>query len=231
MGVPVMTVHDQKIEAPGADQSPEFVSDKARVLVIACGALAREILDIIRLNGWEHIGLTCLPAKLHNHPEQIPGRLREKIREARASGQYAKILVGYADCGTGGLIDKLIDEEGVERIGGPHCYSFFAGEARFDEIAEQELGTFYLTDYLVRAFDTLIMEGMGLNKYPEMRDLMFGHYKRLVYLAQVDDPELDRQAEAAAEKLGLAYEKIKTGYGELADFMAEAAGGSKGEIK
>lgn len=222
-GVPVMTVHDQKIEAPGADQSPEFVSDKARVLVIACGALAREILDIIQMNGWEHVGITCLPAKLHNHPEQIPDRLREKIRHAKKKGDFSKILVGYADCGTGGLIDHVIEEEGVERIGGPHCYSFFAGSEKFDAIAEQELGSFYLTDYLVRAFDTLIMEGMGLNKYPEMRDLMFGNYKRLVYLAQVDDPELDRQAQAAADKLGLTYEKVKTGYGELAGFMAKAA--------
>ncbi|WP_259782976.1 DUF1638 domain-containing protein [Aestuariispira ectoiniformans] len=218
-----MTTQDQKIETPGADQSPEFISDKARVLIIACGALAREILDIIRVNGWEHVGVTCLPAKLHNRPDQIPERLREKIRQAREKAEFSKILIGYADCGTGGLLDQVIAEEGVERIGGPHCYSFFAGSERFNEIAEQELGSFYLTDYLVRAFDTLIMEGMGLNKYPEMRDLMFGNYKRLVYLAQVDDPELDRQAEAAAEKLGLAYEKVKTGYGELADFMAKAA--------
>lgn len=222
-GVPAMTEHDHDIETPGADQSPEFISDKAKILIIACGALAREILDLVRINGWDQIGITCLPAKLHNHPTQIPDRLREKIRDAKASGEFSKILIGYADCGTGGLIDKMIEEEGVERIGGPHCYSFFAGEARFDEIAEEELGTFYLTDYLVRAFDTLIMEGMGLNKYPEMRDLMFGNYKRLVYLAQVDDPELDRQAKAAAEKLGLSFERIKTGYGELADFMARAA--------
>ena len=215
-----MTAGLQEFENPGTSESPEFLAPQARTLVIACGALAREILDIIKLNNWQNLAITCLPAKLHNAPDQITPRLREKIRENK--DRYDRILIAYADCGTGGQIDRMIAEEGVERIGGPHCYSFYAGHQAFDALAEEELGTFYLTDYMVRHFDSLIMEGMGLNKYPEMRDLMFGNYKRLVYLAQVDDPGLDAQAEQAAEKLKLAYRRIFTGYGELATFMAGA---------
>lgn len=196
-------------------------ADKATV-VIACGALAREVLDIIDINGLPGFSVTCLPAKLHNQPQFIPDRLREKIREMRS--RSTRILVGYADCGTGGLIDKVIAEETseacpVERIGGAHCYAFFTGQDAFAELAEQELGTFYLTDYLARHFDTLIVKGMGLDKYPGMIEMMFGNYTRLVYLAQIDDPELDAKAEEAAEKLGLSYLRVRTGYGELADFL------------
>jgi len=190
--------------------------------VIACGALAREVLDIITLNDLPGFSVTCLPAKLHNQPQFIPDRLREKIRDVRPNA--ARILIGYADCGTGGLIDKVIAEEAredcpVERIGGAHCYAFFAGQNEFADLAEQELGTFYLTDYLARHFDTLIVKGMGLDKYPGMIDMMFGNYKRLVYLAQTDDPALDERAEKAAEKLGLNFLKVRTGYGELAEFL------------
>lgn len=219
-----MTQTRQNSEVPGAEQSPEFVSETAKTLIIACGALAREILDIIRLNGLEdHLGVTCLPAKLHNEPQKIPERLREKIREAKVTGSFDRIYVAYADCGTGGILDRVVREEGAERIGGPHCYSFYAGSEAFDRMAEEELGTFYLTDYMVRQFDALIMEGMGLNKYPQMRELMFANYTRAVYLAQVDDPALEEKAKAAADKLGLRYEKRFTGYGELADFVEKAA--------
>lgn len=207
---------------PAPDAAPDFVSDTAQVLIIACGALAREIVDLIRVNRWDHLAVTCLPAKLHNEPQKIPDLLRDKIRANK--DRYRRIFIAYADCGTGGRIDRLIAEEGVTRIGGPHCYSFFAGAETFDAIAEAEIGSFYLTDYLARHFETLILDGMGIRKYPPMRDMLFGNYTRLVYLAQTDDPALDARAEAAAEALGLRYEKIRTGYGELADFMAEAAG-------
>ena len=220
-----MREQDEKLKVPGADESPELLFDEAKTLIIACGALAREILDIMRANDWPHLSITCLPANLHNRPDLIPDRLREKIAKFR--DEYERIFIAYADCGTGGLIDKLAAEEGVTRIGGPHCYSFFTGQAAFDVMAEEELGTFYLTDYLVRQFDTLIMEGMGLNRHPELMGIMFGNYKRLVYLAQVEDPDLDRQAEAAAEKLGLRYEKRTTGYGELSDFIRGAAKAGK----
>ena len=198
--------------------------------VIACGALAREVLDIIRLNGLPGFSVTCLPAKLHNQPQFIPDRLRAKIREARPTA--SRILVGYADCGTGGLIDKVIAEETtddcpVERIGGAHCYAFFAGQTAFADLAEQELGTFYLTDYLARHFDTLVVKGMGLDKYPGMIEMMFGNYTRLVYLAQTDDPVLDEKARQAADKLGLSFLRVRTGYGELADFLNVPPGRDK----
>ncbi len=193
-----------------------------KILIIACGALAHEILTMIEINGFNHMELKCLPAKLHNKPDKIPDALRNKITENKHL--YQNIFVAYADCGTGGLIKKICDDENIKMIEAPHCYSFYAGQENFDEIAAEEIGSFYLTDYLVRNFDTLIMEGCGLNKYPEMRDLMFSNYKRLVYLAQIDNAELDKEAEAAANKLQLDYIKITTGYGELANFIENMDG-------
>ena len=195
---------------------------ETRTLVLACGALAREILYL--MGGGNKVGgleLQCLPAKLHNRPDQIPGRLRDAIHDAKARG-VERILIGYADCGTGGLLDKLIEEEGVERIGGPHCYSFFTGAPDFDAMMEEEPGSFFLTDYMVRQFDHLIIEGMGLDKHPELLEMMFANYKRVVYLAQVEDAALEEKAKAAAARLGLDYHYRFTGYGELADFIRGA---------
>ena len=197
-----------------------------RTLLIACGALAREMLALIEANGWTHLTLECLPAKLHNRPERIPEAVRAKIRERRAA--YDAILVAYADCGTGGLLDKVLAEEGVARIGGPHCYSFYAGADAFEALHEEELGSFYLTDYLARHFETLIIKGMGLDRFPELMESYFGNYRRLVYLAQTEDPELVEKAKAAAARLGLDYEYRLTGYGELTEFMERAAGQSEG---
>ncbi len=211
----------ESLETPAPDEAPERLSDTASVLIIACGALAREILALIRMNGWRHIDLTCLPAELHNRPERIPERLREKIRANR--DRYERIAVAYADCGTGGAIDRVLAEEGGERLAGPHCYAFFAGQQAFDALHEAEPGTFYLTDYLARHFETLVVKGMKLDRHPELLGMMFGNYRRLVYLAQTDDATLDAKAEAAAERLGLAYERRRTGYGELADFLHAAA--------
>lgn len=196
-------------------------SGPPNTLLIACGALAREMLALIEANGWSHLTLECLPAKLHNRPEKIPAAVRDKIAASRA--RFDRILVAYADCGTGGLLDKLLAEEGVERIGGPHCYSFYAGAAAFDALHDDEPGTFYLTDYLTRHFDTLIIKGMGLDRFPQLMPDYFGNYRRLVYLAQTEDEGLTEQAKAAAAKLGLAFERRTTGYGELATFMARAA--------
>ena len=194
-----------------------------RVLVVACGALAREILALTRLNGWDHVDLACLPAKLHNAPDKIPEAVRAKVREARRRG-YGTILIGYADCGTGGLLDRVCAEEGVERIAGPHCYSFFDGNAAFTARAEAgEVTAFYLTDFLARQFDTLIWKGLGLDRHPELLPLMFGNYEKVVYLAQTDDPALEEKARAAADRLGLGFEKRRTGYGDLAGFVAKAA--------
>jgi len=189
-----------------------------RTLLIACGALAREIVELIRVNAWQHLTVSCLPASWHNTPDRIPEGVRQRIRAAR--GRYDRILVLYGDCGTGGLLDAVLAEEGVERIDGPHCYAFFAGEAVFEALAEAEVGTFYLTDYLARHFERLIIQGLGLDRHPELLPLYFGNYRRLVYLAQTDDAGLDARAAAAAERLGLAYQRHFTGYGGLGDFVA-----------
>jgi Protein of unknown function (DUF1638) len=192
----------------------------ARTLLIACGALARETLAAIEANGLRHVEVTCISALLHNRPERIPAAVRAKIREHRAT--YDRILVLYADCGTGGGLDRVLAEEGVERIGGPHCYAFYAGQKAFEELADAEPGTFYLTDFLTRQFDTLVIEGLGLDRHPELLSMYFGNYRRLVYLAQTADEELQAAARAAAERLGLAYEYRFTGLGELAGFVRAA---------
>jgi hypothetical protein len=179
------------------------------------------MVALIEVNGWNHLALECLPAKLHNRPEKIPDAVRDKIATSR--GRFDRIFVGYADCGTGGLLDRVLEAEGVERIGGPHCYSFYAGADAFEALHEQEVGSFYLTDYLVRHFETLIIKGMGLDRFPELMEAYFGNYRRLVYLAQTEDEALAEKAKAAADRLGLDYEYRFTGYGELTDFMNRAA--------
>ena len=200
-----------------------FYSGRAgsrRVLVIACGALAREILSLCE-GPLGTFDVTCLPAKLHNRPALIPEAVRAKIRAKRAD--YDEILCLYGDCGTGGELDRVLEAEGVRRIGGPHCYSFYAGEAAFDAMMEEEIGTFFLTDFLARHFDTLVIEGLGLDRFPQLRDDLFGHYRKLVYLAQTDDAEASAKAEAAAARLGLAYERRFTGLSGLQDFLGARA--------
>lgn len=206
--------------AKAVDPAPAGAAE--RTLLIACGALAREIVELIRVNGWQHLTVSCLPASWHNTPDKIPDGVRQRIQAAR--DKFDRILVLYGDCGTGGLLDAVLAEEGVERIDGPHCYAFFAGEAVFDALAEAEVGTFYLTDYLARHFERLIIQGLGLDRHPQLLPLYFGNYKKLVYLAQTDDAELDARAAAAAERLGLAYQRHFTGYGGLGDFIAGHAG-------
>ena len=193
----------------------------AGTLIIACGALAREVLAVIEGQGLRDIAITCLPAGWHNTPAKIPEAVRAKIRDNR--GRYGRILVAYGDCGTGGLLDDVLREEGVERIAGPHCYQFFMGTADFQALADAEPGCFFLTDYLARHFDRLIIEGLGLDRHPELRDDYFGNYTKVVYLAQTEDPALQVLAKKAAERLGLAYECRFTAYGELTKFMIDAA--------
>ena len=190
-----------------------------RVLVLACGALAREILSL-REGPLGAFDVTCLPAKLHNRPEKIAEAVRGKIRRHRAD--YDDILCLYGDCGTGGDLDKVLVEEGVTRIDGPHCYSFFAGKEQFDGLMEEEPGSFFLTDFLAKHFDKLIIEGLGLDRFPQLRDDYFGNYTRVVYLAQTNDPEITAKAEAGAQRLGLAFERRYTGLGELRTFVAAA---------
>ncbi|NIV18229.1 MAG: DUF1638 domain-containing protein [Woeseiaceae bacterium] len=195
------------------------------ILVIACGALAREIIELRHANGWDHMHLTCIDATLHNRPGQIPERLRQRIREN--AGRYSKIFAAYADCGTGGAIDRVLAEEGVERLPGAHCYEFYAGSERFAALANAEPGTFYLTDFLARHFERLVIRPLQLDEHPELHDSYFGNYERLVYLSQTNESALLQAAKAAARRLGLKFHHQHCGYGGLRSGLSAWAEGEK----
>ncbi len=196
---------------------------QGRILLIACGALAHEVLALKRINGWAHMDLQCLPANLHLYPEKITSAVAKAVHEHEAS--YETIFILYADCGTGGLLQEKCKQLGVEMIAGPHCYSFFEGNDTFAEHAETEFTAFYLTDFLVRQFDAFVWRPMGLDRHPELRDMYFGNYTKLVYQAQTNDTVLDAKAEDCARRLGLAYERRFTGYGDLASTLTHVAKG------
>lgn len=183
--------------------------------------LAREILAVIEANGLDHLELTCLPADLHFRPDRIPAALDAAIVRARASG-FDDVFVAYADCGTGGLLDRVCEKHGVERIAGPHCFAFYQGLGNFEALHDADMTSFYMTDFLCRHFDAFFMRPLGLDRHPELIADFFGNYERLVYLAQTDDAELDTVAEQAAALLGLAYERRPTGYGDLVPALARA---------
>lgn len=197
-----------------------------KLLVIACGMIAREVLAVRDRHGFEHLELRCLPAEYHYYPDRIPPAMDAAIAEARAEG-YSHIYVGYGDCGTGGMLDKVCEKHGVERIAGPHCFAFYQGVETFAKIADDDFTAFYMTDFLCRQFDAFFMRPLGLDRHPELAQDYFGHYEKVVYLAQTDDPELDKVAEGAARMLGLAYEKRRTGYGDLDQALAGAARASR----
>jgi hypothetical protein len=199
----------------------EFRKKAGDVLIIACGALGREMVALIEMNKWSHLDIQCLPAIWHNTPDKIPGGVRDAIHKARDTGRYKEIFIAYGDCGTGGLLDKVIETEGVKRIDGPHCYSFFSGNENWAAHQDDEITAFYLTDYLARHFDTLIWKGFGMADHPELRDMMFSNYTKVVYLAQTEDEGLQAMAKAAAEKLQLEYEYRFVGYGDLAVDLAK----------
>lgn len=205
----ITQLNDAKLTENGLSPT----GDTGRVLLLACGALAREILDLIEINSWSHMDLTCLPAIYHNHPERIAPAIAEAVAKHRDS--YERIFVVYADCGTGGALAQTCKDLGVEMIPGPHCYSFFEGNDRFAKIAEEEFTAFYLTDFLVRQFDAFVIKPMGLDRHPELKDMYFGNYEKLVYQAQTEDPTLTAKAQDCAERLGLAFERRFTGYGDL----------------
>lgn len=188
-----------------------------RILLLACGALAREILALRDANGWVHMDLHCLPAILHNTPEKITDAVRQAVEKHRKT--HDQIFVVYADCGTGGLLKAACDEMGVDMMEGPHCYSFFEGNEQFAHHSESEFTAFYLTDFLVRQFDAFVWEPLGLNRHPDLRDMYFGHYETLVYQAQTDDNALTEKAKNCADRLGLAFERRFTGYGDLASTL------------
>ena len=193
-----------------------------RVLIIACGALARELGDVLKTSRMDWVDIECLPAVLHNTPKLITDAVRERID--RASGRYDKIFVGYADCGTGGMLDRLLEERGIERLPGAHCYEFFAGANRFAQLHEEDPATFYLTDFLVKHFDRLVWQGLGLDRWPQLRDDYFGNYRRVIYLSQVSSDLLVSKAREAAARLGLAFEHHHVGYGDFQPTVLTAAG-------
>jgi hypothetical protein len=202
------------VEHEAAFPAAGSASERARVVVLACGAIAREVLALRDLGGWEHVDVRCLPARLHSRPELIPAAVDAKVGELRE--RYAQVFVAYADCGTAGALDVVLERHGVERLPGAHCYGFFAGDDAWQALHDAEPGTFYLTDFLARHFDALVWRGLGLDRHPQLLADYFGNYRRLVYLAQTDDDALTARARAAAERLGLAFERVRTGYGDLA---------------
>ncbi|WP_367718660.1 DUF1638 domain-containing protein [Nitratireductor sp. GISD-1A_MAKvit] len=193
-----------------------------KVLVIACGMIAREILALREMNGLDHLELTCLPAEFHYRPDRIAPALDGAITKARSEG-YRNIFVGYANCGTGGALDRICQKHAVARIDGPHCFAFYQGLAAFEKTAEDDMLSFYMTDFLCRQFDAFFMKPLGLDRHPELIQDFFGNYEKLVYLAQTDDPRLETVAQEAAKLLGLVYEKRQTGYGDLRKALLAAA--------
>ena len=197
--------------------SPIIEEQQQPILVLACGALAREILSLIEINQWQGIKLECLPANLHLFPDRIPAAVERAVEKFRA--KYSRIFVAYADCGTGGALQRTCQSLGVEMIEGPHCYAFFDGLEEFAERSENEITAFYLTDFLVRQFDAFVWRALGLDAHPELRDIYFGNYTKLIFLAQTEDKELDRKAQECAARLGLFYERRYTGYGDLSRIL------------
>jgi hypothetical protein len=194
----------------------------ATVLLIACGALAHELVELQRRNQWTHVRVQCLPADLHNRPRDIPTAVRAAIEQHR--DDYPLIFVAYADCGTAGALDRVLEEYGVERLPGAHCYDFYAGQAVFRCLADEEPGTFYLTDFLTRHFDRLVRRGLGLDRHPQLKQQVFGNYRRVLYLAQSDAPELERMARSHADYLGLEFVQHRTGLGPLHRALREQVG-------
>lgn len=201
---------------------PEKPRPGSRLRVIACGMIAREVLAVKALNRLDDLDLKCLPAEFHFYPDRIPAAMETAILEARAEG-FEHIFAGYGDCGTGGQLDAVLSRHGVERIAGPHCFAFYQGSAAFAASGEADMLAFYMTDFLCRQFDAFFIRPLGLDRHPELIADYFGNYEKLIYLAQTDDPDLDKVAESAAALLGLAYERRSTGYGDLTAALTGAA--------
>jgi len=187
--------------------------ESAPILVITCAAIAREVNEIKKLGQWQQMDLQAITADLHSRPEKIPAAVAERIDRAR--DRYRHIFVAYGDCGTSGALDRVLEERGVKRLPGAHCYDFLAGRHIYEQMQDDEPGTFYLTDFLAQHFHRLVIEVLGIDRHPELREMYFGNYTRLVYLAQTDSDALTAQARAAADELGLRFERVFTGMGEM----------------
>ena len=190
------------------------------ILIIECGAIAHEVSEIIELNNWDNVRLQCLNAELHNTPKILPRKIKEAIDSN--INDYSKIFLAYADCGTGGLIDLLLKDYDIERLEGAHCYEFYSGSSVFKELSEKEIGTFYLTDFLVKNFDRLVIEGLGIQKYPSLKEDYFRNYKNVVYLAQLQDNVLESKARECADYLNLEFSVHFTGIKNLGNQLNEA---------
>ena len=189
------------------------------MLMIACGAIAKELVALKELNGWHNLQIECLPADLHNAPAQIVRAVRERLTQVR--DRYDLVFVAYADCGTAGALDQVLAEFKVERLPGAHCYEFFASKSEFDALCQEELGSYFLTDFLVRHFDRLVWRGLGLDRHPELLTSYFGNYRRLVYLAQSVNPTLLGMAQQHARQLGLEFHLRYTGLTPLCNAMPQ----------
>ena len=212
---------------PAPTDELTYEAEHPQLLVLACGAIAREVLAVISLNGWRHVTLRCLPAQLHSTPSKIAPAVDARLREL--TPDYDRVFVAYGDCGTGGELDLVLSRHKVERLPGAHCYGFLAGNDVWDAIHEEDPATFYLTDFLARHFDALVIRGLKLDEHPELEPMIFGNYHRLVYLSQTDDPDLLRRARAAADRLGLSFEHRRTGYGELLPTLTRFVSIDEGE--
>ena len=208
---------------PDRADSPELIP--TRLVIVGCGALAREMVALTR--GIPGVRIEAVDARLHMRPQLIADAVAAKVEKVRArEGRDVRIFVAYADCGTAGSLDAYLEREGIDRIEGAHCYEFYSGAAAYEALQEEEVGTFYLTDFLARQFESIIWTGLGLDRHPELLPDYFGNYRRLVYLAQSDDPDLTARAEAAALRLGLAFERRATGFGDLATSIQHAVAGA-----
>ena len=193
---------------------------KKDILIIGCGALAHEVREIIKLNDWDNVRLQCLNADLHNTPKILPKKIKEAIDTNL--NDYSKIFLAYADCGTGGLIDLILKDYDIERLDGAHCYEFYSGSSVFEELSEKEIGTFYLTDFLVKNFDRLVIDGLGIQKYPALKEEYFKNYKNVVYLAQKQDNVLESKARECADYLNLEFSVLFTGLNNLENQLNKA---------
>lgn len=182
--------------------------------IIACGALAKELLALKHLNQWQRMNISCLPAKYHNTPGLIPDAVEKKILQIKSTGS-GKIFVAYGDCGTGGRLDEVLNLYGIERLPGAHCYQFFAGQEAFNELQEEEIGSFYLTDFIAQQFDSYVWKSLGIDKHPQLLEVYFSNYKRLVFLAQTENKALTELAKNCASRLNLKFKRIFTGYGDM----------------
>ena len=190
------------------------------ILIIGCGAIAHEINEIIKLNNWNNVNLQCLNADLHNTPKKLPTKIKETIESNLK--EYSKIFLAYADCGTGGLIDSMLKNYDIERLEGAHCYEFYAGSRLFKDLSDREIGTFYLTDFLVKNFKRLVIDGLGISKHPSLKDEYFKNYKNIVYLAQKHDNDLELKAKDCANYLNLEYSVHYTGLDNFEDQLNKA---------